>query len=58
MKQDLRIYGKEYHLWREGDYLGTAVWVDDPNIGESFIKQDEDDVITVFIADEWEFKSE
>lgn len=56
MKQDLRIYGKEYHLWRDGEYLGTAVWVDDPNIGESFIKKDEDDIITVFIADEWEFK--
>lgn len=58
MKQDLRIYGKEYHLWRDGEYLGTAVWVDDPNIGEAFLKEMPNGSLLVFQADEWEFKSE
>lgn len=58
MKQDFLIYGKEYHLWRDKEYLGTATWTDDENIGESFLKQNEDGSMTVFIADEWEFKSE
>lgn len=56
MKQDLLIYGKEYHLWRNGEYLGTATWTDDENIGESFIKQDKNGIMTVFFADEWELK--
>ena len=58
MKRDLLIYGKEYNLWRDGEYLGTAVWVDDENICESFLKQNEDGSMTVFAADEWEIKSE
>lgn len=56
MKQDLLIYGKEYHLWRDKQYLGTAIWTDDENIGESFLKHNEDGSMIVFIADEWELK--
>ena len=58
MKQDLLIYGKEYHIWRNGEYLGIAKWEDDPNIGEAFINKNENGIMTVFFADEWEFKSE
>ena len=58
MEQDLLIYGKEYHLWRDKKYLGTATWTDDENIGESFIQENENGIMTVFFPDEWEFKSE
>ncbi len=38
MDNDLLIYEKEYHLWRNNKYLGTATWTDDRNIGEAFIR--------------------
>lgn len=58
-RQDLLIYGKNYHLWRDEKYLGIATYVDDENIGDAFVR----DGITkggevctyVFIADEWAF---
>jgi hypothetical protein len=28
MDNDLLIYEKEYHLWRNNKYLGTATWTD------------------------------
>lgn len=56
---DLRIYGKEYHLWRERKYLGIATWQDDENIGEAFIREVLDDagelVSEVYVADSWTF---
>jgi len=58
MKQDLLIYGKEYHIWREGKYLGVATWVDDPNIGEAFVKEIVEQGIKmkeVYVADQWKF---
>lgn len=58
-RQDLRIYGKEYHCWREGKYIGKATWTDDENIGDSFIRMAINDTneLThqVFIPDEWQF---
>lgn len=57
-KQDLLIYGREYNLWRDGIFLGTATWTDDKNIGDSFIQQTIHEKFgltnTVFQADEWE----
>lgn len=47
-------FGKEYHLWREGEYLGTTTWTDDPNIGPNFLKKDEKGVFDVYKADRWE----
>jgi hypothetical protein len=58
MKKDFLIYGKEYHLWRDGEYLGTAIWTDDENIGDAFIKVQPNGRNLVFVADEWELKSE
>jgi hypothetical protein len=58
LKRDLLIYGKEYHLWRDGKYLGIATYADDPNIGEAFIKkiiEDGQQMNEVYIADEWTF---
>lgn len=61
LKQDFLIYGKEYHLWRDGQYLGFAKYVDDENIGEAFIKEgvtDEGFICNqVFCADEWKLKT-
>jgi hypothetical protein len=55
---DLLIYGKDYHLWRNGEYLGTATYTDDEKLGNSFLRA----VITksgkfcheVYVADRWE----
>ena len=38
MENHLLIYGKEYDLWREGKYIGSAFYVDDENIGDCFQK--------------------
>jgi hypothetical protein len=58
-KQDLLIYGKDYHLWRDGKYLGIATYVDDKNIGEAFVRdgvtKSGEACTDVFIADEWSF---
>jgi hypothetical protein len=58
LRQDFLIYGKEYDLFRYGKYIGTAVWTDDDNIGESFIKVQPNGDNLVFVADEWTFKQE
>ena len=56
---DLLIYGKEYHLWRNDKYLGTATWTDDENVGEEFIRMAINDtgelVHQVFKATKWKF---
>lgn len=31
------IIGEQYHLWVEDTYIGMGTFVDDPNIGKSFI---------------------
>jgi hypothetical protein len=57
MENHLLIYGKEYDLWREGKYIGSAFYVDDENIGDCFQKENYYGEIEVFIADEWKFKN-
>jgi hypothetical protein len=55
-------YGKVYRLWRGGMFLGEATFVDDPNIGDSFVRSISIDGVEAFevvIADKWqEVKSE
>ena len=59
LNQDLLIYGKEYDLWRDGVFIGTATYTDDPNIGDCFLKDAINDTgeLTnlVYIPDEWRF---
>ena len=57
-RQDFLIYGKEYDLFRDGKYIGSAVWTDDDNIGDAFIKKQPNGDNLVFTSDEWTFKSE
>lgn len=38
LRQDVLIYGKDYHLWRDGKYIGIAIYTDDPNIEDSFLR--------------------
>lgn len=56
------IFGVEYNLWREGEYIGLAVWTDDKNIGPSFIGKSDDEfgnkINEVYIADKWESTKE
>lgn len=51
------IYGKEYHLWRDGIYLGAATYTEDENIGDSFLRKvinaTGEIVNEVYFADEW-----
>ncbi len=56
-ENDLLIYGKEYKLYRDGEFIGVATFTDDENIGESFIKVLENGTNHVFIADEWYFNN-
>lgn len=51
------IYGSKYRLWLLGDYIGTATWVHDDRLGDSFQNQ----VVVqgklyqfVYVADEYE----
>ena len=56
------IFEVEYHLWRDGGYIGSAVWTNDENIGPSFISKYDDDegnsVNEVYLADKWESTKE
>jgi hypothetical protein len=56
LHQDFLIYGKEYNLFRDGEYIGSAVWTDDENVGDKFIKVLPNGYNLVFEADEWVFK--
>jgi hypothetical protein len=57
--QDLLIYDKPYHLWRDGKYLGIGTYTDDINIGDSFLNigktSEGDECFEVYCADEWQF---
>ena len=59
LKQDFLIYGTQYKLKRNGEYLGIGTFTDDPNIGDSFLQaivNDEgEEGFHVIVADEWEF---
>ncbi len=58
-KQDLLIYGKDYHLWRDGKYLGIATYTDDVNVGYALLKKttnsEGEKCYVVYRADEWQF---
>jgi hypothetical protein len=54
-------YGKTYLLWRDGEFIGEAIWTQDSNIGDSFIAQEEFDgqiMNVVYEADSWVEKAE
>jgi hypothetical protein len=59
LRQDLLIYGKGYRLWCDGKYIGIATYTEDPNIGDSFLKESKttegEDCYEVHIPDEWQF---
>ena len=53
------IYGSEYHLWRDGEYIGKATWTKDENIGDGFQKtvidkETGEGLQQVLIADKWQ----
>lgn len=58
-QQTILFYGREYKLWRDRKYLGTAIWTQDENVGDSFQNNRFDEetgnnIINVLIADKWE----
>lgn len=54
LRQDLLLQNKEYYVFREGDYLGIAKYIeDDPVHGAGFFS-DMLGMRKVFVADEWE----
>jgi len=59
LKQDLLLYGKDYHVWRCGKYLGIATYTDDENIGDAFLELEKtsegDECYQVLCGDEWKF---
>jgi len=54
------IYGSSYHLWRDDEYLGVAIWTKDDNVGDSFqvgvVGTGGKLIQQVYIADKWELK--
>jgi len=58
-ENDLPIYGKDYHTWRDGKYTGVATYTDDPNVGDSFLRTSINDtneeVFEVHIPQKWVF---
>lgn len=53
------IYGHEYRLYRDRQYIGIAKWMQDENVGDSFQTRTERDEngffgVTVWVADYWE----
>jgi len=51
------IYGSQYRLWLLGNYMGTATWVHDDRLGDSFQNQImvEGKLLQfVYVADEYE----
>ena len=59
-KQDERailIYGSQYRLWLLGRYIGTATWMHDAYLGDSFQNQvivNNELLQFVYVADTWE----
>jgi hypothetical protein len=55
MKEDLEL-GETYLLFRDGEFIGEAVWTNDKNIGHNFIAEEvrgREKVNVVYIADSW-----
>ncbi|MEO8861311.1 MAG: hypothetical protein ABI358_07800 [Ginsengibacter sp.] len=36
--KEMLIYGEEYLCYFKGEYIGMATFIDDPHIGDSFMK--------------------
>lgn len=58
-EKDILIYGKEYKLWKDGKYIGNAIWTEDRNVGDSFqVKRFNEErniyINAVYVADSWE----
>lgn len=57
LRQDLLIYGRTYKLWRNGKFLGTAIYTNDKHHGDVFLKKvirNDSEGFEVFMADEWQ----
>ena len=55
--QAILIYGGQYHIWLEGNYLGIAMWTEDEYLGDSFQNQfslNGELYRLVYVADAWE----
>ena len=51
------IYGSQYRLWLLGNYIGTAVWVHDDRLGDTFqnhVMVNGELLQFVYVADEYE----
>lgn len=55
LENDMLIYGKEYHCWIEGRYVGTATYADDENIGDCFLNEIAENRVEVVMPDRWTF---
>ena len=56
-EQAILVYGSEYKLWKNGEFIGTAFWTQDDNVGDSFqnkTMRDGKEINQVFIPDRWE----
>ncbi len=53
-KDNSLIPGRQYKLWRGGNYLRIAIWTLDENVGDSFQSEGENGVTEVWIPDKWE----
>lgn len=54
-ENDLLIYGKEYHCWLSGQYIGAAIYTDDENIGDCFLNEIAENRVEVVMPDRWMF---
>jgi hypothetical protein len=55
-QQDFLIYGKEYKIYRDGNFLGKATYTDDSIHGDVFIMkiiQDGKECLAVPCVDHW-----
>jgi hypothetical protein len=51
------LYGSKYRLWLLGNYIGTATWVHDDHLGDSFQNQvmvNDQLLRFVYVADTYE----
>jgi hypothetical protein len=51
------IYGSKYRLWFLGNYIGTATWINDDSLGDSFqnhVVVNNQLLKFVYVADEYE----
>lgn len=55
--QAILFYGSKYKLWLLGKYIGTATWMQDEYLGDSFqnhVTVNGELFQYVYIADKWE----